>query len=196
MGALANIDTIKEVVRDSLIWEFPIEHGCSGIPVGKHPGAFLTQRKHHIHTGVDLYVNDGALVHAVEAGKVVGIEHFTGPLDGSPWWNDTDCVLIEGASGVVLYGEVQACSGVKIGDKIKKGSWFATVKQVLKDHKSRPDIMGHRLSMLHMELYPHGKYTAIKENGENPDNLNILRDPTPYLITATNAPKTLLTHNI
>ncbi len=36
----------------------------------------------------------------MEAGVVVGVEDFTGPAAGSPWWLPTKAVLVEGASGV------------------------------------------------------------------------------------------------
>jgi hypothetical protein len=168
---------------------------CSGIPTAGHPGSFLCKRKHHTHTGVDLYTKDGASVHAVEAGVVVGREAFTGPQDNSPWWNDTDCLLIEGASGVICYGEITPA--VKVGERVNRGSYIGRVKQVLKDGKERLDIMGHSTSMLHMEMYPHGKYRAFRENGYNDtdiDDFKILQDPTPYLMDSYYRPEKELTH--
>lgn len=195
VGALANIDDIVDVVRSSLKWTFPLDSRyCSGIPIGSHPGAFLTKRKHHTHTGVDLYTIDGSMVTAVESGKVVGIEHFTGPQDNMPWWNDTECVLIEGASGVICYGEITPMPKLEIGDDVKLGTCIGYVKRVLKEGKERPDIMGHSTSMLHMELYPHGKYTAFQEYGDKKDDFNLLQDPTPYLLESRYRPAQLLTH--
>lgn len=201
MGAMAEIKDIVEATKDSLRWLFPVSDVmgipprtktcCSGIPVGNHPGAFGTKRKHSIHTGVDIYTEEGQSVMAVENGKIVAVEHFTGPQDGSPWWNDTDCVLIEGASGVVCYGEINPCTSInaKVGANIKKGTWIGNVKRVLKEGKERPDIDGHSTSMLHMELYPHGYY--IPSDGWEKD-VGILRDPTPFLLNAVDRPTRLL----
>lgn len=197
IGAMADINYIVATVRQMLRWTFPLNHGdCSGIPMTGHPGSFLCKRKHHTHTGVDLYTYDGAPVYAVEDGIVVGKEHFTGPQDNQPWWNDTDCLLVEGPSGVICYGEITPESSIQIGRTVYRNTLIGRVKRVLKEGKERPDIMGHSTSMLHMELYPHGKYKAFEEYGNNPDNFDILQDPTPYLLGSINRPEKELTHPI
>lgn len=85
------------------------------------PGHFASVRRHDVHTGVDLYAEEGTPARAVEDGVVISVENFTGPNadDPSPWWNDTQAVLIKGASGVVVYGEVT--SQVKAGDTVRRG---------------------------------------------------------------------------
>jgi phosphopantothenoylcysteine decarboxylase len=178
MGAMIDIESIVSLTEDLLRWRFPINfEDCASVPIGDHPGAFATQRKHERHTGVDLYTHEGVVVHAVESGKVVGIEHFTGEWDKSPWWNNTDCILIEGATGVVCYGEVEVSDYIKVGDSVMQGQYLAKVKPVLPKGKERKDIPGHSLSMLHMELYPHG--TTKASNGFEE---NLLHDPTPFLL--------------
>jgi phosphopantothenoylcysteine decarboxylase len=179
IGAMANIDDIVALVQHTLQWWFPVNL-ASGIPVADHPGAFSVQRKHSKHTGVDLYALEGSPVMAVESGRVVAVEHFTGPQDNSPWWENTDCVLVEGPSGVVCYGEIEP--HVKVGDELSRGEILGYVIRVLKAGKERPDIPGHRPSMLHMELYPFG--TRKPSEGFSTD----LRDPTPQLLDAYNAP--------
>lgn len=189
MGAMASIDSIVNVTKKLLRWNFPLEEGCcNGIPITGHPGSFACKRKNSTHTGVDLYTTDGARVHAVEDGKVVDIEHFTGEWDNSPWWNNTDCVLVEGPTGVVCYGEVSIPSHIQVGMNVYRGQWIADVKRVLKEGKERPDIMGHSCSMLHMELYPHG--TVKSSNGFDP---NLLHDPTPFLLNSSGKPDKLFT---
>lgn len=177
MGAMAEIKNIVETVKNSLRWYLPIKsENFSGIPVGNHPGAFSTQRKHEKHTGLDLYCEDDTLVYAVESGTVVAIEHFTGAWDHTPWWENTDCVMVEGASGVVCYGEVDVPAWVQVGSKVEARQYIARVKRVLKKGKERPDIPGHSTSMLHMELYPHG--TRKPSNGFEE---HLLNDPAPFL---------------
>ena len=172
-------------------WFFPLEH-CPGIPLNYHPGAFgfHRTRKHgdfSTHTGVDLYAKHGDLVYTVEAGTVVGVEPFTGPQDDSPWWQDTDAVLIEGKSGVVCYGEVT--SNVEIGDKVSRGDVVAFVSTVLPEGRERPDIPGHSRSMLHMELYDRGsKASTSWEQGRRSLGM---RDPTVHLLRSEGCPEIL-----
>jgi hypothetical protein len=130
-------------------------------------------------------------VFAVEGGKVVGVEAFTGPQDNSPWWNNTDALLVEGRSGVVCYGEVE--SKVKVGDKVFRGESIAYVKQVLPNGKEKPDIPGHSLSMLHIELYKHGVRQASKSWKLDQPMQDDMIDPTPFLMNAIGAPKETLT---
>lgn len=189
VGAMANIDNIVLKVDHTLRWSFPLIDRCTGIPVGNHPGAFFTKRKFENHTGVDLYTDNGTPVYAVENGTVVNIEPFTGPQIEMPWWNDTNCVLVEGASGVVVYGEITPYPNMKVGHIIKRNERVGHVKRVLKEGKERPDIEGHSTSMLHIELYPHKVYTSDPYCGQKP---GILRDPTPHLMSAWNAPNTIL----
>ena len=108
-------------------WPLPVR---PEIPTGDHPGSFGAVRKHDVHTGVDLYCDPGTEVYAVEDGVVVEIEDFTGPKAESPWWHETQAILVEGESGVVLYGEVEAL--VEVGDKITTGQVVGKVKTVLK----------------------------------------------------------------
>lgn len=180
MGALADIDWIVESTKDALRWKLPIPWDkFSGVPMTGHPGSFACQRKHEKHTGVDLYTEDGQRVTAVEGGRIVGIEHFTGEWDNSPWWNNTDCVLVEGPTGVVCYGEIEPNPFLHVGCKVIAGDGIGFVRQVLKKGKERKDIPGHKTSMLHLELYPRG--TTKASNGFEE---KILNDPTPFLLEA------------
>ena len=148
----------------------------TGVPTGAHPGAFAFERKNHVHEGVDLYCPEGSTVYAVEAGVVVAVLAFTGPLAGMAWWEDTQVVLVEGATGVVAYGEV--VSGVSTSDIVHRGDKIGTVKRVLRKDKGRP------MSMLHLELHMPGARSCpewTKEKGRP----QTLLDPTPYLLQLT-----------
>lgn len=146
--------------------------GETGLPLAPHPGAFGVQRKHHFHEGVDLYCDEGTSVHAVEEGTVVAIIPFTGPKAGFDWWEDTEAVLVEGRSGVVVYGEIAPAVAEK--QKVNAGDIVGHVKTVLKKDKGRP------MGMLHLELHDHGTRDAPEwpVDGEKPKTL---RDPTEYL---------------
>lgn len=113
-----------------------------------YPGSFGAVRKHDIHQGLDLYCESGTWVLAIEPGAVIDIEWFTGHAAGSPWWNDTQAVLIRGQTGIFLYGEVSNIV-VAVGDNVIAGQPLAQVAQVLKQYKNRPT------SMLHLELWEH-----------------------------------------
>ncbi len=201
MGAMAEISEIVKAVQDNLKWFFPLYHvtntghmdaHCPGIPASGHPAAFLAKRKHHTHTGVDLYTTDGRTVMAVENGTVVGIEDFTGVSQQSPWWEDTQCMLIEGASGVVCYGEITPNPDISVGDKVSQGRFIGRVKRVIKPGTEHPEVPGWSPAMLHIELYPHGMYKAFEELGEKPDSFTLLQDPTKLLAMSSGAPETIL----
>lgn len=113
------------------------------------PGQFGAIRRYDIHTGIDLYAERDTQVVSVEDGVVVTIKMFTGinADDPSPWWNDTPAVLVEGVSGVVVYGEVSP--RVRVGQTVSAGDLIGVVEQpVLKTFKGRPMAMLH----LHEQL--------------------------------------------
>lgn len=161
-----------------MTWNWPLWCGDAGLPDA--PGQFGVVRKHDIHTGVDLYTYPGMPVLPVEDGVVVAIEDFTGPQAGSPWWNETQAVLVEGASGVVCYGELSPLRDLTVGDLVGVESCLGCVKTVLRKDKGRP------MTMLHLELYKKGqRETAWWRHGEPcPDGL---LDPTPFLEAALEA---------
>lgn len=149
--------------------------GTTGVPFGDHVGAFGVQRQHHVHEGVDLYCEEGSAVLAVEDGEVVAVIHFTGP-DATPpstWWLPTQAILVEGQSGVVVYGEITNTQQHKVSDRISRGQLVGNVARVLIRDKGRP------LTMLHLELHAHGTRDAYEWISERPASL---LDPTPYLL--------------
>jgi len=151
----------------------------TGLPIGCHPGAFGVQRKHHFHEGVDIYAPEGTVVRAVEDGEIVRVGYFTGPKVDMPWWEETWAVMVEGETGVVVYGEIIPCSDL-VGPtpsrtEVKAGDPIGTIKRVLKVDKGRP------MSMLHLELRKHGTTDWSGWYTERPENL---LDPTAELVHA------------
>lgn len=138
-------------------------------------GAFGCVRKHDVHTGVDLYCNPGDKVYAIECGEVVGILDFTGTKAESPWWNDTRAILVEGNSGVFVYGEVKERDGLKIGDNIECGEILGEVVTVLQKDKGKP------MTMLHLELYEH-KFRNVLWWELEKEKPEPLIDPTSILL--------------
>lgn len=124
----------------------PIRESFS-IPTPNMPGGFGFERKHHVHEGVDLYVPEGTSIYNMCTGTVAYIGRFTGPAVGSPWWNDTWCVMIETPFGTFNYGEIQPNKNLAIGEHVPAGSRIGNVISVLKKDKGRP------MSMLHLEMY-------------------------------------------
>lgn len=150
------------------------EEGHTGIPIGpEHPGSFGFKRANHTHEGIDLYCPEGTTVRAVEAGTVVAVINFTGPsaTPPSPWWNNTQAILVEGETGVVVYGEIM--TQLEVGDVLAAGSLIGHVVQVLTKDKGRP------MSMLHLELHEHGTRDAYEWLDERPPSL---LDPTSHLL--------------
>lgn len=158
-----------------MTWIWPLN--AKPLMPGKR-GSFGAVRTYDVHTGIDLYCELGTEVFAVEDGEVISIENFTGPNadDPSPWWNDTKAILVRGASGVVLYGEVEPW--VKVGDQVKQGQLIASVeKSVIKKFKGRPMVM------LHFELMkPEATISQWWKLGE--PQPEVLLDPTNQLFRA------------
>lgn len=156
--------------------------GAIEIPLGQHVGAFGVVRRHHVHEGVDLYASEGTTVVTMEEGVVVYIGPFTGPKAGSPHWNDTDMVMVEGASGVIGYGEITPLRGLKVGDQVIARQEIGKIATVLKVDKGRP------MAMLHLELYKHGVHKHIDEWPLHTAQPEQLLDPTPLLLRAAGYP--------
>jgi murein DD-endopeptidase MepM/ murein hydrolase activator NlpD len=136
--------------------------------------SFAGIRKYDIHTGVDLFCEVGQPVLAMESGIVVNVLPFTGAKAESPWWLETDAVMIEGESGVFLYGEIE--TSLKVGEYVQEGQLVGKVVRVLKNDKGKP------VTMLHLELYQHGTRDCVwwKLNERCPEQL---LDPTAILIS-------------
>lgn len=160
--------------RKHVTWRWPLKDVRPLVPEAGEPGAFGTVRKYDTHTGVDLYCPENTLVVAVESGRVVSVERFTGEAAESPWWLETWAVLVSGASGVVAYGELHPPT-LKHGQRVRAGQRIGAVARVLVQDKGRP------LSMLHLELYTPGTTTTVWWRYARPENL---LDPTPFLLTA------------
>ena len=145
------------------------------IPVKPHPGSFGQERKNHIHQGVDIYCEKGDEVFSIEDGMVIKIKQFTGEAVGSPWWNDTWCILIEGESGVFNYGEITVNKNLTEGAEVKMGQVIGNVETILKKDKGRP------MNMLRLELYIHGTKDAIEDWQLGEVKPQQLLDPTDIL---------------
>lgn len=165
-----------------MTWEFPLFPAdlTNHDRLTSEQGQFGYKRSYYYHQGVDLYVQDSAVVKAVEDGVVVAIEDFTGPPVGHDHWLYTQAVLVEGESGVVCYGEVKPFDHLKVGQEVTRGESLAVVAPVLHPGSERPDIPGHSRWMLHFELYDHGTRESVSwhHEDERPSNL---QDPTEKL---------------
>lgn len=149
---------------------------------------FGAVRKYDVHTGIDIFAEKGTIVTSPFDGEVVKIGNFTG-MDAeptpSPWWNDTQYVIVKHLIPVfyahgefidiyVLYGEINVNPELFVGQQIKEDEVLGTVVQVLKHNKGLPT------SMLHVEMYNECPSTpAIWHlNDQKPPNL---QDPQDFL---------------
>lgn len=169
----------EQKITHHLCWPLEAAHIPNPFPYPtEHPGRFGAVRKHDRHTGVDLYANPDDPVYACEAGTVVAIEWFTGVNAHSPWWFDTQAVLVEGSSGVILYGEIKPASPIIVGSTLVAGQQLGRVLTVLKHDKGRPR------TMLHLELYRPGIRSSVWWKLQDPQPEALL-DPTPLLTRAS-----------
>lgn len=148
-------------------------YNAGEVPVPGHVGAYLAERRFHIHKGVDLYGAQGEAVYAVEDSTVILCTIFTGPEVGSPWWNTTKALMCIGASGAVVYGEIEPDPSIYIGKRVKRGERIGAIETVLLIDKGRP------MSMLHFEFYhtPDGDTINFRDQGRR-------LDPTENLLKA------------
>jgi hypothetical protein len=131
---------------------FPLKNKIPALPPINGVGDFASRRSFYHHPGVDIYCDKGQEIVAIERGIVVNIDCFTGPnaTPTSPWWNETWSIMIEGASGVLGYCEIEPLHYVEIGLEIEEGERIAKVIPVLKKDK------GNGTTMLHFEQYVPG----------------------------------------
>ena len=112
------------------------------IPYGRHPGAFAYKRKHHTHEGIDLYTEQNTPVFSMGFGKVIDIFDFTGESVQSPWWNQTQAVLIQHGDCYWLYGELKDINLQK-HQHVYPNTYIGKTAEVLKRNKGRPTAMLH-----------------------------------------------------
>ena len=181
---ICNVVYLKDYKTFPLIdeeWDFHYLDWFDFLPKHNEPGSFGSIRKYDIHTGVDIYVENGTGIQPVEDGVIVDIRQFTGKKVGSSWWEDTWCVSVKGKSGIVCYGEVDLPRGYKVGDNVYTEDIFSYVKAVLPENKIRKDIRHHNNAMLHLELYRNIEDgICITWNKEEKRSKNLL-DPSVYL---------------
>ncbi len=154
----------------------PIFNEKLNIPSQDQAGGFGFKRTFYYHPGVDLYCLSGQAIVAIEPGVVVNIETFTGALADppSPWWNETQAILIEGASGALGYCEIVVMPYFKVGDEVEAGDLLGFVVPVLKKDK------GNGTTMLHFEQYVSGSKGHVTWNIGEEKPASLL-DPTELL---------------
>jgi hypothetical protein len=106
-------------------------------------GLFGARRKHDTHTGIDLYCAPHSTVTCIADGTVKEVIDFTGTKVGSPWWRDTQAVVVELPSGTIhVYGEI--LSAVEPQKRLAKGQFIGLAERVLiKDKTVNPPCMLH-----------------------------------------------------
>lgn len=153
--------------------KWPLKNLSKNIPEVGDPGDFGYVRSYYIHMGIDLYCEKDTEVIAIEDGKVILIDNFTGEHANppTPHWNNTWSVLIEGKSGVIGYCEIT--TDLILNDFVKEGDVIGKIMPVLKaKNKFNVD------SMLHLEHYKSGTKDHVhwELNQKQPDNLLNPRD--------------------
>lgn len=175
---------IKNSSTDFTNFYFPPLLPMPDIPSCCHYGAYMVKRKFDVHTGVDLYAKEGSSVYAVEDGEIVAIRPFTGEEAGTPHWNNTMSIDIEGYTGTICYGEVDVAINLnkrrnwKVGDRVQASDHIANVKRVLQEFK------GKATSMLHFAIHRPGWKNLYKDqlNDKMESFYDLQIDPTMLLI--------------
>lgn len=127
-----------------------------------------------VHVGVDLFGQDGDVVIAAEAGKIVNYYKFLSFTARDGKAGEVWAIIVANDSGTVInYSEVKKNSNTlynwKIGDKLKAGQPFAQLQKMRDD------------AMLHFETYASGT-TANTRWLTKDSPPSKLRNPTNYLL--------------
>lgn len=156
-----------------------------GIPTNP-ANLFGAVRRYDVHTGIDIFMHEGASVYLPFDGIVIKKGNFTGvnaePFP-SPWWNDTQYIIVQHDVPIwytdllecyVLYGEINVRDDIEVGSKIPAGDVIGNVVRVLKNDKGFP------MSMLHVEVYDEcpASPAVWNHNEPKPDHLH---DPLLFL---------------
>jgi murein DD-endopeptidase MepM/ murein hydrolase activator NlpD len=103
------------------------------------PRAFASDRNNGLraHAGCDLYFEKGTWIHAIGDGTVT-----RGPY---PFYCATFALEVDHGDFLARYGEIQAITAVKEGDRVQAGEQIARVGHLVGIHVPS--------DMLHLELY-------------------------------------------
>lgn len=119
IGKLKNprkiVEEILEILDNSEPWKWPLPLTPIGTTIDSYSFLDVNLNKEveiplYPHRGVDLYAPVGTEVFAVEDGTVSianGIRPWTGKIADCDWWEDTWALMVEGKSGMVVYGEIK-----------------------------------------------------------------------------------------
>lgn len=121
---------------------YPVKPMCDLKPCG----LFGAVRRYDVHTGLDLYCEEGEPVLCISAGVVVDVFQFTGESAGTGWWNDTQAVVVSSGDKTYVYGELESC--VEVGSVVSVGDKLGAVVPVLKTYKGTTPT-----AMLHLEVW-------------------------------------------
>jgi murein DD-endopeptidase MepM/ murein hydrolase activator NlpD len=141
------------------------------------PRAFASNRSNgaRAHAGCDLYFEKGTWIHAIGDGTVI-----RGPY---PFYCQTFALEVDHGDFLARYGEIQAKTTVKQGDKVRAGEQIARVGH----------LVGIQVpsDMLHLELYDKSAsgpltITDAARSKKRSDGISFMRrkdliDPTPRL---------------
>jgi len=141
------------------------------------PRAFASNRSNgaRAHAGCDLYFEKGTWIHAIGDGTVI-----RGPY---PFYCETFALEVDHGDFLARYGEIQAKTTVKQGDKVRAGEQIARVGHLIGIHVPS--------DMLHFELYDKSAsgpltITDAARSKKRSDGISFMRrkdliDPTPRL---------------
>jgi len=127
--------------------------------------SFGAVKKENIHTGIKLHCAD-RFIYTIESGKIINIL----PYFKTSGNNKLYSVMIEGESGVFLYGGIRPSRYLKIGNYVDRQHYIG---EALLHHNSK--------LMLHLELYKYGTVEPVQwlTTENKPSNLldptNIIR---------------------
>ncbi len=155
------------------------------LPVPPHPGAFGDVRPRHCHEGIDIYGPPDMPVLAVEDGTVIGVTPLGGGATREAYWHDMEAVLVVGASGLIVYGEIIPLKGLLPATVIKAGTQIGNLypKDYNYKNANRHKEVGRHTFFVHLELHD-AKVRKPSKWLVDQGKPGTMRDPTPFLLEA------------
>lgn len=155
------------------------------LPIAPHPGAYGDVRPRHCHEGIDIYGPPDTPVLAVEDGTVVAVTPFGGAATREGYWHDMEAVLVVGASGLIVYGEIAPLKGLLPATVIKAGTQIGNLypKDYKYNNANRHKDEGKHTFFIHLELHDAKVRKPVKWLVGQPQP-STMRDPTPFLLEA------------
>lgn len=158
-------------------WVDPLPNFSWSLPIGKYHSSGFGSRKSNgkFHTGVDIQCEPEQQVVSMEYGVVVDIQPFIKAKESNNV-RKTKTIFVEGATGVIVYGNVIYDSNLEIDQEVEAGQPIGKTVNIYRNKSNK-----HNVCYLHIEWYEPGTRKRVNWNPNYPKPEH-LWDPSTKLL--------------